>query len=79
MSTPLRHDHDPDWWLIECDCGGGFGWGGDLARQCLMCGGSGSVYLHAPTLRVASYPGGFIHGVRDGLQAGVTTGGDEDE
>jgi len=78
MSKPLLHDQDPDWWLIDCDCCGGLQWGGDFARLCGVCGGSSSVYLHAPTLRVAAYPGGPIRGVRDRLPAGVTVVGEDD-
>ena len=50
------------WKHMECGCCAGLEWGGEYPRECKLCGGSGSLYIHVKSGVLAQYPGGPLAG-----------------
>ena len=59
-STPV--EGYPGWLRTDCGCCAGLKWGGEEPRECDDCGGSGVVFVHLRSGRLALWPGGPFAG-----------------
>jgi len=57
-SAPKGCKQYPGWEEIDCGCCAGIEWGGEDARECRSCGGSGSLFHHIKSNVLALWPGG---------------------